>query len=161
MPQPHQPSVHRAANAYRAAIRLAQTGEHGPFQQAFDALDAEDTDLVIVITAFIDFARAELEKLGAFKRGAGSNGIRLEFGAVEDGQIRSSTGADAVPPDHAWAGRVIAARISGDRENYFALLQALPKDPAGMGRYIGTLAMDLALTVAAAREQRHPAQAAR
>lgn len=158
MVTPHEPSVQRAAAVYRAAIHAAQTGDHQRFQQAFRALDTEDTDLVTVITGFIDFAHAELVKLGAAP--SGDRALGLAFSQVDDDRPQEPTGADAVPPHHAWAGRIAAARIAGDQETFHALLLALPRDPAGMGQHVGALALDLGLTVAAAREQRHPAQLA-
>jgi hypothetical protein len=56
------------------------------------------------------------------------------------------TGPGAVPPEMAWAGRFLAARIAWDREATEALLDAVPDD-ATWSRNVSALISMTALTI--------------
>jgi hypothetical protein len=62
--------------------------------------------------------------------------VQLGFSSVETGGVQS---ADEVPPEQAWAGQMLLARALMDIETCQALLGALPRDGAGVGRYIAAL----------------------
>lgn len=50
-------------------------------------------------------------------------GVHLSFLDTEAGAIRT---ADTVPPEVAWAGRLVAARFADDEDTFRALLRAVP-----------------------------------
>lgn len=70
--------------------------------------------------------------------------LRLEFEAVEDGEISD---ADAVDAATAWAGRLFVARRAADRDQWIALLSAMPTDPDERGDFMVTLLFCVAETI--------------
>lgn len=55
--------------------------------------------------------------------------------------------ADAIPPEHRWAARLVAARAAMDQDAYNGLLEGMPEDGRERGAYAAALLTGTALTV--------------
>lgn len=54
---------------------------------------------------------------------------------------------ECVPDRALWAGRMLAARAAEDKDMWFALLDALPDDPAVVGSHVGAVLETVALGI--------------
>lgn len=113
----------------KAALVAEQSGATDTALKALRRIDDEcgDGGMDLAMCAWIDtFAGRTDTPLGA--------PVRLEFLRV--GSHRR-TGADEITrPEVVWAGRLAAARIARDADNYSALIDALPEDPDAIGRHV-------------------------
>ena len=76
--------------------------------------------------------------------GLHGNAVRLAFMNADSGEVG---GADDVPEEVRWAGRVLAARAADDEDAWNALMDALPDDPAATGRHVARLLHLVALNL--------------
>lgn len=71
--------------------------------------------------------------------------VRLAFMNADSGRVDEN--ADDVPQEVRWAGRLIAARAADDEQTWNALIDALPRDEAAVGRHVGHLLQMVALNL--------------
>lgn len=68
-------------------------------------------------------------------------------GFIEESTGRMSTTGEGLSPDVVWAGKLIGARASMNREAYLALLDELPADGMVVAQYVMTVLMSVAATI--------------
>lgn len=90
--------------------------------------------------------------IGPMRRAAGTPDdalIRPAWVNSESGQV--SLNADDVPAEDRWAGQMISARAAMDKDNWNALMAALPRDGFAIGDYICALLGMVAATLRAVK----------
>jgi hypothetical protein len=72
--------------------------------------------------------------------------VPVQLGFVEpDGGRVVDADAPVVRPEYAWAGRLVAARVAGDRDMFQAIGRSVPATQDG--RYLGALVVCIGLTM--------------
>lgn len=92
--------------------------------------------MVLAMAAWIDTAALRL----GIEPGP-ENSIQLGFISEKTGEM--TTNADEVEPTYRWAGRLMVARMAGDFDQFRALMNSVPRDPAIQGDHIFALLQSL------------------
>lgn len=132
-------------------IKLATTALHAAMRDDWPAATTAvqaindrhgGRGLMAAILAWCD--TAILKMTGSF---TASGSVAVAFQAVETGEIG---GADDVPAEVRWAGRLIAARAADDEPTFNALIESVPSDPKAMGAHVARLLEMVAINIRAA-----------
>ena len=142
-PAPGPPGRDRGLRLTAEALQAAVNEDQEQAAQAVRELDQLGTQtLVTAVTAWCDTL------INAYRQATGTP----DTAPVQPGWVHADSGvvaadADGVPAGARWAGRFIAARAAMDHPACYALLGALPDDPAAAGEHVVTLLNMCGLTL--------------
>lgn len=114
------------------AVRAAVTAVNGLGGQAME----------YAVRAWCDTLVSRYQRLTGTSSG---DPIHLQFMNPDTGARTGN--ADDVPPEMAWAGRMILARQAQDIDQWMALISALPEDAAEVGAHVMAVLGSVALTL--------------
>jgi hypothetical protein len=134
----------RAIQLAGAALRAAMAGDWGAAGAAIQAASDEcgGGGVELCVRSWCDTT------INRFRQVTGTPAnapVRPVWVQADTSRVYAD--ADEVPPAVRWAGRVMAARASLDREAYEALLESIPHDDVAVGEHLHALLDSAAQTL--------------
>lgn len=130
-----RPWIGQAGEALRLAIAKDLPGAAKVIKQM--QADHGDETVISAMAEWID----TLANHGGWRETEGP--IAFAFRAVETGEVTRDE--NDVRPTVAWAGKMLTARLALDEAAWWALIRAVPQDPAVIGDHVTELLQCVAL----------------